>query len=265
MNYKHDVPIQPITDSESLPFTWERLIPKQIPNDPASQKLFEIHLRRYETAARYVKGKRVLDIACGTGYGSQMLRRAGAIAVVGVDICPETVQYARKHYQENNVEFVCADALAFEWKEHFDVIVSFETIEHVLHPDKFLDRLRYLLLPEGKLLLSAPLGETRHIDPYHLHAFSQEDVFALLEKAGFLVEQYRCDDWCLTRRDLLLWRQLYPAARPNMREQFLTLRGWQLLRDFCFRGVINVPEFMVAAQAIKNPVVEKRQTPTHLD
>lgn len=250
MKYKHNLPSQSVTTLDSLPFTWERLIPKQIPSDPASQKLFEIHLRRYETAASYVQGKRVLDIACGTGYGSQMLRLAGAIAVVGVDICPETIQYARNHYQENNVEFVCADALTFEWPQQFDVIVSFETIEHLPHPAKFLNRLRSLIIPGGDLLLSAPLGETRHIDPYHLHAFSQEDIFTLLENANFSVDRYRCDDWCLTRGDLLLWRQLYPAARPTLRQQFFTFRGWQLLSDFFFRGVINVPELMVAAKLI---------------
>lgn len=75
-----------IESLEELPVTWERLIPKQIAGDPASQKLFELHLGRYETAARYVRGKRVLDIACGAGYGSQMLGLSGASAIVGVDV-----------------------------------------------------------------------------------------------------------------------------------------------------------------------------------
>jgi ubiquinone biosynthesis O-methyltransferase len=274
MKYEHNFPknqsgksnstAEVVEDSESFPFTWERLIPKQIPNDPASQKLFDIHMRRYETAARYVKGKRVLDIACGTGYGSQMLASAGARSVVGVDICPTTVEYAKKHYPETNVEFVCADAEQFKWHEQFDVVVSFETIEHVPHPGKFLERLHSLLLPQGDLLLSVPLGETRHIDCYHLHAFSYEDIFALLDKAGFLVNQYRCDDWCLTRADLLRWRQLYPAARPSLYEQFFTCRGWQLLYDFFFRGVINVPELAVAAQ-INISTGEVRRAPTHLE
>jgi 2-polyprenyl-3-methyl-5-hydroxy-6-metoxy-1,4-benzoquinol methylase len=235
-------------DLENLPFTWERLIPKQLANDSASQKLFDIHSRRYEIATRYVKGKRVLDIACGTGYGSQMLCRAGASAVVGVDISPTTVQYAKKHYQEPNVQFVRADAEQFEWPDLFDVIVSFETIEHVPHPDKLLARLRSLLAVGGDLLLSVPLGETRHLDPYHLHAFSQEDVFALLKTAGFVVDQYHCENFQLTRSDLLHWRELYPAARPSLRDQFLTRRGWHILRDFLFKGAINVPELMIAVR-----------------
>jgi ubiquinone biosynthesis O-methyltransferase len=260
-NYTAELTEEP----ESLSFTWERLIPKQLASDSASQKLFDIHRRRYEIAARYVKGKRVLDIACGTGYGSQILRRAGASSVVGVDISPETVQYAKKHYQETNMEFICADAEQFKSSNRFDVIVSFETIEHVPHPDKLLARLHSLLTLEGDLLLSVPLGETRHLDPYHLHAFSQEDVFALLKTAGFVIDRYRCDNFCLTRADLLQWRKLYPAASPSLREQFFTLRGWHILRDFLFKGVITVPELMIAVRSINSSEIEAQHLPTYLE
>lgn len=254
-----------IEESEQLPVTWERLIPKQIADDSASQRLFEIHRRRYETAARYVKGKRVLDIACGAGYGSQMLALAGAIAVVGVDISSETVEYAKKHYQTPGVEFVCADAEQFEWSKQFDVVVSFETIEHLQQPAKFLDRLHNLLVPGGDLILSVPLGETRHVDRYHIQAFSQEDVFNLLEKAGFVVDRYRVDDWFMTRSDLLNWRQLYPAARLSFREQYLTLRGWQLIYDFIFRGGVPFPQLLVAARSADSSVTGVQQPPQNLE
>lgn len=235
---------------EELPFTWERLIPKQLANDPASLKLYDLHFRRYETAAPYVKGKRVLDIACGAGYGSQMLGFAGARSVVGVDVCPQTVEYARKHYQTSNVEFICANAEQFEWQEKFDVVVSFETIEHLEKPDRFLDRIHHLLIPGGDFLLSVPLGETRHLDRYHLHAFSQEEVLVRLEKARFSVDWHRVDDWFMTRFDLIAWRRLYPAARLSFREQYLTHRGWQLIRDFIFRGSIPFPQLILAARSL---------------
>ncbi len=254
-----------IEGSEELPVTWERLIPKQIADDPASQKLFEIHCRRYQTAARYVRGKRVLDIACGAGYGSQMLGLAGARAVVGVDISAQSVEYAKKHYQTPSVEFVCANAEQFEWPERFDIIVSFETIEHLQYPDKFLDRLHNLLVPGGDLILSVPLGETRHVDRYHLHAFSQEDVFNLLEKARFSVDRYRVDDWFMSRSDLLTWSRLYPEARLSLREQYFTVRGWQLIRDFIFRGGVPFPQLLVAARSLDHPLVKMPRTPQHLE
>ena len=236
-----------IEGSEELAFTWERLIPKQIADDPASERILEFHLRRYETAARYVRGKRVLDIACGAGYGSQMLSLAGATTVVGVDVCPHTVEYAKKHYQIPGVQFICADAEQFEWSEQFDVIVSFETIEHLHHPAKFLDCIRSHLVDKGNFFLSVPLGETRHLDRYHLHAFSQEEIFDLLENAGFSLTQYCCDDYSMSRSDLLTWRRLYPAARPSVREQYFTRRGWQLIGDFIFKGGVPFPQLLVVA------------------
>jgi SAM-dependent methyltransferase len=174
------------------------------------------------------------------------------------------VEYARKHYQTPGVEFVCADAEQFDWSEKFDVIVSFETIEHLHYPAKFLDRLHSLLVPGGDLILSVPLGETRHVDRYHLHAFSQEDVFNLLEQASFSVERYRVDDWFLSRSDLLTWSRLYPSARLTFREQYLTLRGWQLIYDFIFRGGVPFPQLLVAARSVDNPVPKAKRTPQSL-
>jgi 2-polyprenyl-3-methyl-5-hydroxy-6-metoxy-1,4-benzoquinol methylase len=237
-----------VEESGNLAITWERLVPKQVADDPASQKILDIHIRRYETAAQYVQGKKVLDIACGAGYGSQMLGLAGAIAVVGVDVSPQTIQYASKHYQATNVKFICKDAEQFKWSEQFDVAVSFETLEHLKHPDKFLKRIHGLLAPNGNFILSVPLGETRHVDRYHLHAFSQEDIFDLLEKAGFLVDHYRLDDWFMTRSDLLAWSRLYPAAKPSFREQYFTRRGWLLIRDFIFRGGVPFPQLLVVTR-----------------
>lgn len=227
---------------------WERLVPDQIADDPPSRRISEIHFRRYETASRYVKGKRVLDIACGTGYGSQMLSLAGASSIVGVDVSPEVVQYAQQHYQKPGVEFICANAEHFEWSEPFDVVVSFETIEHLHRPDQFLKRLHRLLIPEGDLLLSTPLGETQHFDPYHLHAFTQADIFSLLERAGFAVELYRYDDWFVTRADLVRWRQLYPESQPPLGELFLTVRGWHIISDVLLRGGLHMPQLMVLAR-----------------
>jgi 2-polyprenyl-3-methyl-5-hydroxy-6-metoxy-1,4-benzoquinol methylase len=236
----------------SLPSTWglgERLVPDQMASDPASQRIVELNFRHYEIASRYVSGKRVLDIACGTGYGSQILSLAGASTVVGVDACSSTIRYAQQRYQTAGVKFICSDAEQFEWSEQFDVVVSFETIEHLRHPDKFLDHIRRLLVSEGDFLLSVPLGETRHFDPYHLHAFTQEEVFALLEKVGFSVELYRCDDLFLSRSDLNHWEGLYPEApKPSIYELLFTPRGRQVMRDFIFRGGLQIPQLLVTAR-----------------
>jgi len=92
----HDSVTASVEALKPLPLTWEQLIPKQIAEDTASSRLVQLHYDRYKTATRYVSEKQVLDIACGVGYGSQMLNQAGAKSVIGVDICSQTVNYAKK-------------------------------------------------------------------------------------------------------------------------------------------------------------------------
>jgi 2-polyprenyl-3-methyl-5-hydroxy-6-metoxy-1,4-benzoquinol methylase len=235
-------------NSDSAWGLWERIVPDQIADDPASQSILQIHLRRYETASRYAKDKRVLDIACGVGYGSKVLHLAGAASVVGVDLSEETLAYARENHQVPGVQFIHGNAEEFEWPEPFDLIVSFETLEHLPHPEQFICQMSQLLTPEGYLILSVPLGETRHLDAYHLHAFSQEDVFSLLEKSGFWVERSRCDDWFLSRADLLRWQQLYPNSQASLSQLLFSRRGQQLVWDFLLRGGFNMPQLMIAAR-----------------
>jgi 2-polyprenyl-3-methyl-5-hydroxy-6-metoxy-1,4-benzoquinol methylase len=228
---------------------WERMVPEMVKEgDECTQRMLDIHLRRYQTASRYVQGKRVLDIASGAGFGSKMLKDAGAASVVGVDIAPTSIRYAQEHYQVPGVQFVQADAEVFEGDDLFDVIVSFETIEHVPHPDRFLAQIRKNLRPDGHFLLSVPLGETRHIDPYHLHVFDQADVFKRFEAAGFAIDAYRCDDWNIQLADLEIWKQLYPESRVSVRELLFTWRGRRVLWDLIKQRCISMPQLVVHAQ-----------------
>lgn len=233
----------------SIPSTWgfgERLVPNYMANDRASKRITEIHLLHYEIAQKYVPQKSVLDIACGSGYGSQMLHLAGANSVVGVDVCPDTIQYARQHYAASGIEFICDDAEQFEYPKPFDVIISFETLEHLHDPRKFLEYIHNSLTPGGEFLLSVPLGETRHIDPYHLHKFNQREIFSLLEESGFSINLYRCDDLFISRSDLEYWKQLYPEApQPSVYELLFTRRGQRVVSDLVFRGGFKFQQLLV--------------------
>lgn len=236
---------------QALDLSWgmgERLMPDQIGTDSAGQKVRDQHFQRYKTACRFVKNKRVLDIACGEGYGSHMLHLAGATSVKGVDVFEEAIQHARSKYQRAGLEYVHANAETFTCPERFDVVISFETIEHLIAPEKFLDRLWHLLTPQGDLLLSVPLGETRHFDPFHLHAFSQKDIFNLLEKAGFAIELHRIDECFLSRRELLKSGELHPETSPSVRNLFFTWRGWRTVTDFLFKGGFDIPQLVVLAK-----------------
>ena len=237
----------------SEPDRWgwgERLVPDMQADDSGSRKSTEISFRRYETAARYAKEKRVLDIACGVGYGSQMLRLAGASSVVGVDVSSESIEYAKQRYQTPGIEFLCADAEQFQSSRQFDIVVSFETIEHLNNPIKFLENIHSFLIPGGELILSVPLGETRHFDPYHLHVFSQKQVFALLEKTGFSIDLYRYEEFSLTRSEMDNASKLYPGSNPSTKELFLSFRGWRVIYDYLIRGGIYMPQLLVVARSI---------------
>lgn len=227
---------------------WERIVPKDIGDDLASQRILSIHLQRYEIAARYVARKRVLDIACGTGYGCNMLKNASALEVVGIDRCALTLEYAMQNYYAPGVEFICADALEFEYPKLFDVIVSYETIEHLQNPEKFLDVIRKHLHDNGIFFLSVPLGETRHFDIYHLHKFSQDDVFKLLYQAGFSIESHHIDECFFSRKDLLYWRHQYPGSSPSLFQLLFTQRGWRVAGDFIFKGGFNAPMLFIKAK-----------------
>ncbi len=137
-----------------LEFTGERFV-----TDYDSPQISYEHWHRYCYAAQWVAGKKVLDIACGAGYGSALLAQTAA-EVMGVDISPEAVTHARAAYPLANLQFVVGQASAIpdSGQELFDVVVSFETIEHVDQSTQqaFLKEIKRVLKPEGMLIISTP-------------------------------------------------------------------------------------------------------------
>lgn len=152
--------------------------------DPASASSasFWEHVYRYRFATQYVRDKRVLDIACGEGYGTAALRRAGSRSVVGMDISWQTCQRANQKYGEG---FCAGDAHAIPVDDHsIDVIVSFETIEHIRGPEVFLDECVRILAPKGLLIVSTPNkavhGESPEPNPFHCSEMNEDDFLSLL-------------------------------------------------------------------------------------
>jgi 2-polyprenyl-3-methyl-5-hydroxy-6-metoxy-1,4-benzoquinol methylase len=130
--------------------TLERLVPALLHNGTTGNDTFKLHLDRYKFAVRHARRvPRILDLGCGVGYGSRLLKDSNPQAtVVGVDISQDAVDYAARHYSHGNVSFVRSDAMTFE-DDPFDVVVSLETIEHVSEPEKFVAHIaRKLLRPD---------------------------------------------------------------------------------------------------------------------
>ena len=115
----------------------------------------EQHLLRYEWACGMAASRAVLDIACGSGYGSAMLLAAGATSVIGADVDPLAVRLARTRYEVSGLRFEQADATRLAYDDAtFDMVVSFETIEHIRDDASYLYEVRRVLRDDGLFLCS---------------------------------------------------------------------------------------------------------------
>jgi SAM-dependent methyltransferase len=154
------------------------------------------HLARYWWASRFVSDKRVLDAGCGTAYGTEILARAGASEVVGVDIDPGIVEAARERGGVD-VSFEVADARDLPFaNDAFDVVVCFEVIEHVEDPESILDELRRVLRPDGFAAVSSPNRDVYPPgNPHHKHEFLPDELARALESRFKHVRLVRQHDW----------------------------------------------------------------------
>jgi ubiquinone/menaquinone biosynthesis C-methylase UbiE len=118
--------------------------------------LMRDHLARYEYAAQFCKGKRVLDVATGTGYGANILRRAGAAEVVAVDREQGALDYAEQRYGTDGLRWVNGNAYELPFEREFDVVISFETIEHLKEPERFVRECKRVAKPGGQFIVSTP-------------------------------------------------------------------------------------------------------------
>jgi 2-polyprenyl-3-methyl-5-hydroxy-6-metoxy-1,4-benzoquinol methylase len=169
---------------------------RTLPDVPAENYWFRRHLAVYEWIGARVIGRRVIDMACGEGYGSEVLSR-GATSVVGVDANPEAHEHARLRYQRQNLTFERGLVETHGEPGAYDAVVFLQTIEHVHDPVAVLEHFRALLAPEGaayittpNLLTLAPPGADKSANPWHLKEYRAHEFETLCRSTFQNVEMF---------------------------------------------------------------------------
>jgi SAM-dependent methyltransferase len=167
---------------------------RTLPDVPEENYWYRRHLVVYEWIADRVRGLRAIDMACGEGYGSDVLARAAA-SVVGVDANPEAHEHARLRYARANLRFV--RDLVDSFSEQADAVVFLQTIEHLQEPAAVLEHFRSLVGDGGEVFVStpnvltlAPKGASRSDNPWHVHEYRREEFERLCRGSFASVELY---------------------------------------------------------------------------
>ena len=204
------------TPVDDLAWTGERLV------TTCHRPLVYEHLHRYAVAVGLAHGKRVLDIACGEGYGANLLAFV-ASQVTGVDLDAGTIAHAQAKYDRPNLDFVegsctqipCAD-------QSIDLVASFETIEHISEHDAFLSEIKRVLAPGGILVISSPhKAEYEKVsqapNPFHEAELDHEQFVQLI------TNRFK---HCVAAKQRLVVGSWIAPDEPSAQVSTATFRGW---------------------------------------
>jgi len=241
-------------------FTTERLIPDR----PELKPMLVSHMARYRFAEPLVQNAAVLDAGCGCGYGAHYLAMNCAKRVIGIDVAPEAIEYARCHYTAENLEFAMTDVttLAFP-SEVLDAVVCLEVFEHVADCERILAESRRVLKPSGRIIVSTPNkqvfspGQSEPINPWHVREYSRDEFVSIL--ASYF-------------EDVQLWGQSFSTpSTPSLTLLHLHIQRFLMDCDswfakgleMCYRWVMKVSMLPVRAALTlirKDPnVIEKAE------
>jgi SAM-dependent methyltransferase len=231
---------------------------RTLPDVPDENYWFRRHLVVYEWIRARVAGLRVVDMACGEGYGTEVLGRTAA-TVVGVDANPEAHEHARLRYVRPNLRF--ERDLVESFAEPCDAVVFLQTIEHVEDPGAILEHFKSMLAPGGvayvstpNLLTLAPAGAEKSDNPWHLREYRAEefrglceDHFPQVELLGlFHARKLRAHEiaiklgWDTVHKRLGLTKAFYDRFTPAIAVSDFALRKGNLDAALDFLAVCHV-------------------------
>lgn len=193
---------------------------------------YHLHLNRYLFATRFTQDKVCLDVGCGTGYGSSYLAGKGAGFVAGGDYSEEAIAFAGKSLasSKTNINYQVLDATSLPFDDcSFEVLVSFEIIEHLKEYRKFVTEARRVLKKDGVIILSTP---NRQAGPFifstswnhHHHEFTASELIDIMKSGFDNIEIY--GQYPLNNRQLLLKRLTQTAGRSLEVLRMNSVKDW---------------------------------------
>lgn len=176
--------------------TLENDYERMVPEFHKGTLTYAEHLTRYIAARDIVATKTVLDIASGSGYGTQLLAET-AKKVYGVDVNEPAIKYAQAHYGATNIEYKVGDGVSIPLDDDsVDVVITLETIEHIEDYRHFIKELKRVLKPDGLLIVSTPneleFAEGNH---FHLHEFEYQELVDVLKQDFKNIDSYFQSTW----------------------------------------------------------------------
>lgn len=214
--------------------------------------LYSMHMSDYDRAERLAVGKDVLDVGCNNGYGTAVLARR-CKTIVGIDVSPAAVEEAKSKYGSRNVTFRHVDGGELPFKDgSFDLVTSFQVIEHLQDYKKYFDEIRRVLRPAGALLLTTPnafirlRASAKPWNPFHVHEFRADELFRLIRahfpfgtvvgqfatEKMYAIEYKRCTDLrdAVAKAPRRSFRDVIKPLIPNSAMRFIRSKR-QLMRS----------------------------------
>lgn len=173
-----------------MEFTGERVVPNKMENFIGT---YIEHLTRYVFSLGFCTNKKVLDVACGTGYGLELISSV-AEAGVGIDIDSVSLSYAKDNHKFygkavvfEQIDLEKQTLYSVANPKTFDTVISFETIEHLENPEYFIENIKGVLKDDGHFIFSIPLNNPSQ---FHKKTYDFEEAKALIEKQFSKIEWY---------------------------------------------------------------------------
>jgi 2-polyprenyl-3-methyl-5-hydroxy-6-metoxy-1,4-benzoquinol methylase len=252
-------------------YTSERVSPDEYSSSTEDRLIFLLHQKTYLFALDYVGAKNVLDFGCGDGYGTRMLAERSAV-ILGIDVDPAAIELARKKYSHPSLAFRHIGGLPLPFEsESFDVVLSFQVIEHVDDVPFYLEEIHRILKKGGRFLLTTPNAKSRLLffqnpwNKHHLREYTPGQLTQVLTP-DFQIEHVHgltyTPDWIAVenrrvyRNKWLLWPLSNKLVPDSLRRRLL-----QSVWNFAHRKDVQPRSSVARLPKIDDVVVTSSDVP----